>query len=80
MGTHQYPPDPPREIITAQNIEDFYQHPSLEGYQGTDLVDRTFYKYHKYKPFHYKRPVLKLQKLNYSSEVCDGKIIASKDS
>merc|ERR1711936_1514391 len=63
MGTHQYPPDPPREIITAQNMENFYQHPSLEGYEGTDLVDRTFYKYHKYKPFHYKRPVLKLHKL-----------------
>ena len=38
-------------------------HPLLEEYEGTSPVDRTFYKYHKYRPLHFRRPVLKLSNL-----------------
>ena len=69
MGTPHYPPDPPVEILTKQNLEEWNggmidpYHSSLEVYEGEDPVDRTFYKSFKYRPFHLPRPVLKLQKL-----------------
>ena len=68
-GTSFYPPDPPREVITIDNMGEWRNdmvdayHPPLEEYEGTGPLERTFYKYHKYRPLHFRKPVLKLSNL-----------------